>query len=238
MSYAPPSEAPVITLTETDRIDFMVKVYQHLGLAIGAFMAMEFLLFSTGIAESIYDFIAPAGGGGGGRWLLVLGVFMVGSWLATSATTDLYNPGRQYAGLFGMAALYSVLFAPFLYYVFAVQNSDSDVWSAAVVTAVGFAGLSAVAWTTRRDLSFIRPILMWGGVAALVLIVGAVIFGANLGTWFSVGMVALMGASILYNTQQILRAYPAGAYVAASVSLFASVMTMFWYILRIFAARD
>ena len=61
---------------------------------------------------------------------------------------------------------------------------------------------------------------------------------AAVGTWFSVGMVALMGVSILYNTQQILRAYPAGAHVAASVNLFASLMTMFWYILRIFASRD
>ena len=56
-------------------------------------------------------------------------------------------------------------------------------------------------------------------------------------TWFSVAMVALMGASILYNTQKILHTYPPHAYVGAAVTLFASLMTMFWYILQIFLDR-
>lgn len=229
-SYAP----PVITQGEDARVAFMMKVYQHIGLALAAFMGMEFLLFTSGVAETFYDWFA---GGGGGRWLLFLGGFMVGSWIATQATVDLSNPGRQYAGLFGMAALYSLLFAPFLYYVFNVQDSGSDVWAAAVITGIGFAGLSAVAWFTRKDLSFIRPLIMWGGVAALVLIVGAVIFGFNLGTWFSVGMIALAGAAILYTTQEALRRYPEQAYVAAAVQLFSSIMTMFWYVLRILSDR-
>ena len=121
--------------------------------------------------------------------------------------------------------------------MFNVQDAASDVWAAAVITGIGFVGLSAVAWVTRRDLSFIRPLIMWGGVAALVLIVGAVLFGFNLGTWFSVAMIGLAGAAILYTTQQALRTYPEQAYVAAAVQLFASIMTMFWYVLRIFADR-
>lgn len=228
-TYAP----PVITQGEEARITFMMKVYQHIGLAIVAFMGIEFLLFTSGTAEWFYDSVFTSGGG----WLLILGLFMVGSWLATQATMDLSNPGRQYAGLFGTAALYALLFAPFLYYVFNVQDAASDVWAAAVITGMGFAGLSAVAWFTRRDLSFIRPLIMWGGVAALVLIVGAVLFGFNLGTWFSVAMIGLSGAAILYTTQQALRTYPEQAYVAAAVQLFASIMTMFWYVLRIFADR-
>ena len=74
-------------------------------------------------------------------------------------------------------------------------------------------------------------------MGAVVLIVAALLFGANLGTWFSVAMVALMGASILYNTQKILHTYPPHAYVGAAVTLFASLMTMFWYILQIFLDR-
>ena len=233
MSYAAPQQAPVITLPEEDRIGFMVKVYRHLALAVVAFMAFEFMLFTSGFAEWFYDTIA----GRGGAWLMVLGLFMLGAWITTQATIDLDNPGRQYAGLFGQAALYAVLFAPMLFYVFRVQDSAGDVWAAAAITALGFAGLSAVAWFTRRDLGFLRPIVMWGVVSAMVLIVAAILFGAYLGTWFSVAMVALMGASILYNTQTILRRYPVQAYVGAAVSLFGSLMTMFYYILRIFADR-
>ena len=211
----------------------MIKVYQHIGLAIAAFIGIEIVLFASGVAEKIYDVVSA---GGGAVWLLVLGAFMLGSWMAAQATADLSNPGRQYAGLFGQSALYSLIFAPFLYYVFTVEGGG-DVWAAAGITGIGFAALSAVAWTTRRDLSFLRPLIMWGVAAALVLIVGAVIFGADLGTWFSVGMVALMGASILYSTQQIMRRYPEEAYVAGAVQLFSSLMTMFWYVLRIFSSR-
>ena len=68
---------------------------------------------------------------------------------------------------------------------------------------------------------------------ALVLILAAVLFGLELGVWFSVAMIAVAGASILYQTQTILRHYPEEAYVGASVQLFASVMLLFWYVLRL-----
>ena len=63
--------------------------------------------------------------------------------------------------------------------------------------------------------------LMWGGVAALVLILASVIFGLSLGIWFSVAMIALAGGSILYQTQAIMARYPSDAHVGAAVQLFA-----------------
>ncbi|MFP5376233.1 MAG: hypothetical protein ACLGIO_05555 [Acidimicrobiia bacterium] len=46
-------------------------------------------------------------------------------------------------------------------------------------------------------------------------------------------MIALAGASILYQTQAIMKTYPAEAYVGGAVQLFASVMMLFWYVLRL-----
>lgn len=230
------TQTPAIHLPEEDRAAFVVRVYQHVLAAVGAFVAIEALFFMTGLAEGIYN--ATWGSGSGARWLLVLGAFMVGQWFVTSAVSDLDNPARQYAGLFGSAAIYAVLFAPFLFYVYNVQDSSATVASAAVVTAIGFALLSFVAFTTRKDLSFMRPLVMWGFGGAMLLIIGAVLFGWNLGVWFSVAMVGLSGAAILYQTQTIIRTFPANAYVAGAVQLFGSLMTMFWYILRIFASRD
>ena len=230
------TSTPAVNLPEEDRAAFVIRVYQHVLAAVGAFVAIEALFFMTGVAEGIYD--ATWGSGGGGRWLLMLGAFMVGQWFVTNAVSDLENPARQYAGLFGSATIYAVLFAPFLFYVYNVQDSSGTVASAAVVTALGFALLSFIAFTTRKDLSFMRPLIMWGFGGAMLLIVGALLFGWNLGVWFSVAMVALSGAAILYQTQNIIRNFPANAYVAAAVQLFGSVMTMFWYILRIFASRD
>jgi uncharacterized protein len=234
MATAPPTYTPVATLDEATRSEFLSRVYQHLLAAVVAFVAFEALLINLGIAREIYELIS----GGGGRWLIVLGGFMVVNWLATNAAHDILNPSRQYAGLFGMAAGEALIFAPFLHYVFEVEGGGTTtVLAAAVITAIGFAGLSAVALVTRADLSFLRPILLWTGVCALVLIVAALLFGFELGVWFSVAMIALAGGSILYQTQTIMRRYPAEAYVGAAVQLFASVMLLFWYVLRLLSRR-
>jgi FtsH-binding integral membrane protein len=230
MSAAPVGYRPVATLDDTARGDFIVRVYQHLLVAVGAFIAFEALLFNLGIAEVMWDFIAEQSY----AWLLILGGFMVVNWVATTAAHDVLNPSRQYLGLFAMAGAEALIFAPFLYYFFnEVEGGSASVVAAALLTIVGFGALTAIAMVTRRDLSFLRPILLWAGLCSLVLILGAVVFGFELGIWFSVAMIALAGASILYQTQNILRRYPYEAYVGASVQLFASVMLLFWYMLRL-----
>lgn len=222
---------PVATLDEQTRADFVVKVYQHLAGAVVAFVVFEALLFNLGVAEALFDFFWT---GGGVRWLLFLGAMMIGQWFVAQAVADMLNPSKQYAALFGMAMLEALLFAPFLYYVFNHQaDGTTTVAAAAVITAIGFAGLTLVAMVTRKDLSFLRPMVMFGFVAALVLIVAAILFGFDLGVWFSVAMITLAGMAILYQTQSVLRHHPQDAYVAAALVLFASLMTMFWYVLRL-----
>lgn len=233
---AQPVPTPVADLGAETRGAFLVRVYQHLALAVAAFIVFETLLFFTGLAEGIYDLVA----GNGAVWLLVLGAFMLVNFLATAAAHDLDDGGRQYAGLFGIAAAEAVIFAPFLWYVFNVEGAggSATVASAAVVTVLGFGGLTAVGLFTRRDLSFLRPIVLFAGVMALLVIVAALLFGLELGVWFSLAMVAVAGGAILYQTQAILRTYPETAHVGAAVQLFASVMLLFWYVLRIFSSRS
>lgn len=228
---------PVATETAEVRGEFVVRVYQHLLLAVTAFVGFEALLFTTGAAEGLYDVLFT---NGGAVWLLVLGAFMIVNWMATTAAHNVENVGLQYAGLFGLAGAEALIFAPFLYLVFNQRdNGGTTVVAAAAITAFMFAGLTVIAFTTRKDLSFLRPILLWGGFAAIGLIFGAVIFGFSIGIWFSVAMIALAGGAILYQTQAIMARYPSDAYVGASVQLFASVMLLFWYVLRLLTAlRD
>jgi FtsH-binding integral membrane protein len=220
---------PVITLGEDERATFITRVYGHLAAATAMFVALELAFFMSGFAETIYDFVA------GTSWLLILGGFMVGSWLATNAAHDVLNVQKQYAGLVGMVVVYALLFAPLLYV--ADETAPGTIASAAAVTIAGFAGLTVVAFTTRRSFEFLGKYLMFGGIMALVAIVAAVLFNFELGVWFSVAMIAFAGAAILYKTQQIVRSYPDTAYVGAAVQLFASVMLLFWYVLRLFLGR-
>ncbi len=224
--------SPVINAPDEARAAFIVKVYQHLALAVGAFVAFETLLFLSGIAEAMYEFFFVSGGNF--AWLALMGGVMVGQWFAGQLVSKLDNPAAQYGGLFAIAGLQSLIFAPFLFLAFnSPTYGGGTVWTAAVITGVGFAGLSLIAFVTRRDLGFLRPIVMWGFMAALGLIIASAIFGFQLGIIFSVAMIGLSGAAILYQTQDIIRRYPEWAYVGAAVALFSSLMTMFWYVLRL-----
>ncbi len=233
MSYTQANMTPVIQASEEVRTTFLVKVYQHLALAVAAFMGFEYLLFVTGVADTINNFIIKSGGAG---WLLILGAFSIVGMISSKSAHSIGNPKIQYAALFGLAAAEALIFVPLLKYAFGT-GQDSDVWLAAVVTGIGFAALSVVAFTTRKDLSFLRPLIMWGSIIAIGLIIAATLFSFNLGAVFSIAMVGLAGASILYQTQKIVRVYPEWAYVGAAVGLFGSLMTMFWYILSLFLDR-
>lgn len=218
--------------TETDRSGFLVRTYAHLVGAIALFTLVEALLFQSGLAYDIARALL------GTSWLLVLGGFVVVSWLATRAAHTARSRAAQYAALIGFVLAQAVIFVPLLV-VAQIQAGGGVIQSAALLTLAGFAGLSAVAWSERNDFSFLGGLLKWGGVVAILAIVGGVVFGWALGTWFSVAMVALAGAAILYDTSAIVRGgYPADRHVAAALSLFASVAMMFWYVLRLFMSRD
>ena len=100
-------------------------------------------------------------------------------------------------------------------------------------TEAATAALSAVAFITKKDFSFLGPILTIGGFIALGVIVCSILFGFNLGTIFSGVMILFAAGSVLYSTSNILHQYRVDQHVAASLSLFASVALLFWYVLRL-----
>ena len=212
------------------RAAFITRTYNHLMGAIVGFTLLEVWLFSSGLAEPIASALMS------GNWLLVLGAFMLVSWFATRTAHTASSMGAQYAALAAIVAAYGVLFVPMLY--LADATAPGAIQSAAVVTLLGFAGLTAVAFTTRKDFSFMGSMLRWIGVMAIVAIVASVLFGFELGTWFSVGMVAFAGGAILYDTSNVLHHFPEDRYVAGALQLFASVALLFWYVLRLFMSRD
>ena len=67
---------------------------------------------------------------------------------------------------------------------------------------------------------------------------GSLIFSFELGTWFSVAMIAFAGAAIPHDTSNVPHNFPENRYDGAALELFASVALMFWYVLRLFMSRD
>jgi len=221
--------APVSEASVEDRSEFIWKCYAHVVGAILAFAGVEAYFFQTGIAERIALPMLN-------NWLMVLGAFMLGGWGATHVAHRLQSTAAQYAAFAFFIVLEAVIFVPMLYMAAATQPGVID--SAAGVTIIGCVALIATAMITRKDFSFLRGLLVWVGLLAMVGIIGSIFFGFELGTWFSVAMIGFAGAAVLYDTSNILHHYPKDKYVAASMALFASIALMFWYVLRLFMSRN
>ena len=215
--------------TVDSRARFISRSYNHLFGAIVAFAAIEFALFATGLAVPIAQAMLSV------SWLFILGGFMIAGWVASRAAQTAQSLTAQYAALAGYVVIESLIFLPLL--VVANHFAPGAISSAGLVTLLGFAALTGIAFYTRKDFSFLRGALLWGGVGAMLLIVGGVIFGFQLGLFFSVAMVVFAGAAILYDTSNVVHHFPEDRYVTASRQLFSSVTLMFWYVLRIFMSR-
>jgi len=212
------------------REKFIVRTYNHLFLAILAFAGIEAGLFYTGLNEDVLRLFA-------GNSLLVIGAFVISGMLASSVAHRVESRAMQYLALGGYVLANALIFVPIL--TIASVYAPGAIPSAGMVTVLGFAALTGVVFYTRKDFSFLRGVVIFGSILALVAIGAAYLFNFALGVWFSVAMVGLAGASILFNTSAIMRDYPEDRYVAASLALFSSVAMLFFYILRLFlAGRD
>jgi hypothetical protein len=225
-----PAYQPVVAIGTDARARFISRTYTHLFFAILGFIAIEWYLFSNGWAETIATRMLSV------NWLFVLGGFIVVSWIASRAAHTARSLGVQYAALAAFVLAEALIFVPLLYV--AQAYAPGTIESAATVTLLGVVGLTVVAFWTRKDFSFLGATLRWGGILALVAIAGGVMFGFQLGTFFSVAMIGLAGAAVLYDTSNVLHHFSEDRYVGAALELFASIALMFWYVLRLFLNRD
>jgi FtsH-binding integral membrane protein len=213
------------------RASFIRKTYAHLALALFAFVVLEAGLQMSPLAASISATMM----GGRWSWLIVLGAFMgvssLANWWANSQTSS----AMQYVGLVLYVVAEAFLFLP-LMFIATRSLGPSVLVTAGGMTLSLFAALTAVVLLTKKDFSFLGPILAIGGIVAFGFIIVSMIFGFSLGGLFSLAMVVFAAGSILYNTSNVLHHYQPNQHVAASLTLFAGIALLFWYILRIFTS--
>jgi len=229
MSYGYDIGMPAAQAQASERATFIRRTYGHLAIAILAFVGLLAVLVNIpGIKDVVLMMT-----GSRLSWFVVLGGFMFVSWLAERWAQSNTSLGMQYLGLSLYVVAEAVIFLPIIY-VAAFELKDPNVLPTAGILTLGvFGGLSTAVLVTRKDYSFLGPILSVAGFVALAFIVAAMVFGFSLGLIFSFAMVAFASAVILYQTSNVLHHYPSDKYVAASLALFASVALLFWYILQI-----
>lgn len=218
-----------------DRAKFIRKTYLLLAAAILAFIVVEAVLFATPAAGMIASMIFSGGSIG---WLVVLGLFMGVSFLANRWATSETSKATQYFGLGIFIVAEAVIFVPLIMISTYYAGDASVLLKAGIVTIGLFLGITATVFLTRTDFSFLGPILAIGGFIALGFIVSSAIFGFSIGSIFAFVMVAFAGTAILYETSNVLHRFNTNQHVAASLTLFASIALLFWYILSIFSSRD
>jgi FtsH-binding integral membrane protein len=219
------------TAQADERAAFIRRTYAHLAGAILAFVGLEALLvsFARGHEQEIFGLLAASRF----SWLIVLLMFMGASWLAQTWARSEASPGLQYAGLALYVVAQAVIFLPLLYVATFYTGDPYLIPMAGILTLAVFGGLTLSVFITRKDYSFLRPVLSVGAFIALGVIVAGVLFQFTLGLLFCFAMVALLSGYILYDTSNIMLHYRTTQHVAAALALFASVATLFWYILRI-----
>ena len=108
------------------------------------------------------------------------------------------------------------------------------IYQALGLTVLSFAGLTAYAYFTKRDFSFMGGMLTVG----LITLIGLGIMSFFIQSTFLHMAISAMGillfsGYILFDTQKILRSYPADEHVAASLTLFLDFVLLFMHILRL-----
>jgi len=221
------------------RAAFIRRTYAHLAGSVLAFIGVEAFLLHSVTEDTILRLF------GRSQWsiLLVFLAFWAASWIAQVWARSETSVALQYAGLGLYIVAEAVIFLPLLYIATKVLHDDTLIPKAGILTGAVFGGLTMSVFITRKDYSFLGPVLCVGGWIALGVILAACILpgGFSLGLWFSFAMVALISGYILYETSAVLLHMRTDQHVAAALMLFSSVATLFWYILRIlmaFSSRD
>lgn len=235
--YAHVEDRPVSQISVGARAAFIVRTYLHLFGAVLAFTLLEAALFSI-----------PAGAEGGTLAsviasamlgtspLFVFGGLVVVTWLFSSLAHRSMSVPLQYLALGGFVLAETLFVLPLLYLAF--NWAPGAITSAAAVTLGGFALLTFIVFWTRKDFSFLGAALRWIMLGAIALIVVSLFTGFQLGLWFNAAMVVVAGLAILWDTSNVLHHYPEDRHVSAALELFASIVMLFWYVLRLFISRD
>jgi FtsH-binding integral membrane protein len=215
---------------ESERNRFIKRSYLHLAGAIAVFALLETFLIRSGVAESFVELLQ----GSKWIWFVVLAMFIGVSYLADSWAQSAISPEKQYMGLGIFIIAEAIVFMPVIY--IAQRYAPDILVYAALLTAILVGGITFTAFTTKKNFSFLGKYLAIGGIIAMGIILGGILFGFSLGLWFSAIMIVFAGASVLYSTSNIMHEYHTEQHVSAALALFSSIALMFFYILQFLMA--
>jgi len=149
-------------------------------------------------------------------------------------TNKLANSGWGLVSTFALTGFMGYMLGPVLNQVMSLPSGPAIVTNALASTAVAFIGMSAIAWTSKRDFSFMGSYLLIGTLVAVALGLGAMFFEIPALSLAVSGMVVLlMCGMLLFETSRIVHGGETN-YILATVSLYTSLYNLFTSLLTLF----
>ena len=218
--------------TKTDSISsYTAKTFGWMFLGLMVTFVASFAIYSTGFIFVLYNSVLP----------YVLMIAELGVVIFLSARVHKLSIGMARGLFFIYALLNAVTFSS----LFALYDVSSLIFVFGM-TALYFGVMAIYGMVTKSDLSRIRPVLLFGLVALLILaIVSMFVPGMETGMCL-VGMVIFV-AFTAYDTQKIRANYMMmqgnpemlqKASIMSALELYLDFINLFLYLLRLFGDRD
>lgn len=129
-----------------------------------------------------------------------------------------------------------ILLGPLLQYALRVPNGASLVLMAALLTSIVFFVMSGIAYTVKKELTFVGNFLSIGAIVLFIAII-ANIFLRMPGLYLAIcgAFVVFSSLMILWQVNQIVRGGETN-YISATLSLYLSIYNLFTSLLQIILA--
>lgn len=231
--YAELTAPPAAFAAVAERATFLKKVYGILLLGILGFAATLWATANVPFANELAVDLGRLTMGHKWGWAIYMGIFVGGS-MAVHALAE-----KRPINVLAFAAwvvLLAFLIAPIVLYVNRVRGPEV-ITEASMLTALVFAGLTAIVFFTSKDFSFLKGILSLAGFALLAVGIAGAVFGFSIGLWFSAAIVVLMAGYVLYDTSTILHRLPTTMAMTGAILLFTDVVLLFKHILVMLSSR-
>lgn len=232
----PVSTVLVSKSSPEERSLFIRKTYLHLALAIALFVLLEIFLLSVGFGQKIIDVLLVSG-----WWsilfLLAFIVFFLIFFVIAKELVNSDSSKSQYFG-FGLYIFADATIITPLLTLLKNRYDDGLILEIGILTFGLFLGITAVAFLSRKDFSFLLPILVVGLFTGICFTIAGMAFGFSFRSIFAFILVILAGGWILYETSNILHHYRINQYIAASIILFHSVGGLFRTVMRSYRATN
>jgi FtsH-binding integral membrane protein len=210
------------------RLAFIRRTYLHLAAAIGLLVAVSWALFTADVGLRALEWM---NGGGTLRLLLAFGGLMAATWFATGLAFSARSQSLQYLGLIAYTLVQALFLSPLLTIAVRAFPGQHLLEAAAGLTLLTFGGLTCFVLTTKKDLTFLRPILFVAMLVSIGVCAASWIFGFNLGLIYTGAMILFSAGVILYQTSNLVHRFRTDQHVGASLGLLAGVISLFVQIL-------